>query len=459
MLESTSHKYLDFVRFPELYNWSVQYLNDSKIQFCKKYPLVRIGEFLTRNKTTVVIEDEQIYQRITVRIRNGGVVLRDKTKGSNIGTKRQYIVSSGQFILSKIDARNGAMGIIPKELDGAIVTQDFLAYDIDKSKINPQYLVLVSTTKQFIDFCQSCSSGTTNRQRVDETKFLNIHIPLPALKEQNRLVAEYVQSEYAAADLFAKILEETRESGHQLLENLGISPQHKRRSSDEIHKMAFIDFSKLRDWGVNRATQQDAYRSTKYKTTSLSSDIMLYVDIFRGKSPRYESSNSYIINQKCVRWYEVDMSFAKPVNREWLQHVDEDFFTKKGDILINSTGEGTLGRAAVVRDEAIGKLYDSHVLLIRLNQNLINPDFFAAVFNSEYGQEQVNNVKSAQSTKQTELGIGNLKKILFPLPPMNIQNAIVADIVRSRRKNEERQRLRNSIISNALTNFETQIFE
>lgn len=42
---------------------------------------------------------------------------------------------------------------------------------------------------------------------------------------------------------------------------------------------------------------------------------------------------------------------------------------------------------------------------------------------------------------------------------MNIQNAIVADIVRSRRQNEERRILRNSILSNALTNFETQIFE
>lgn len=458
MLEPTSHKYLDFVRFPELYNWSVQYLNNSKIRFNTKYPLVRIGEFLKRNKTAVTIQDEPIYQRVTIRVRNGGVVPRNKVKGADIGTKKQYVVSSGQFIISKIDARNGAMGIIPEPLDGAIITQDFLAYDIDKSRINPQYLVLVSTTKQFINFCQSCSSGTTNRQRVDEAKFLSIRIPLPSLDEQNRLVAEYIQSECAAADLFAKILEETRESGHRLLENLGISPQRKRRSSDEIYRMAFIDFSKLRDWGVDRATQQDGYLSTKYKTTSLS-NMMLCADIFRGKSPRYASSDAYVINQKCVRWYEIDMSFAKPVNKEWLQRVDENSFTKEGDILINSTGEGTLGRAAVVRGEAIGKLYDSHVLLIRLNKNLINPDFFVAVFNSEYGQEQVNNVKSAQSTKQTELGIGNLKKIIFPLPPMNIQNAIVADVNRSCCQNEERRLLRNAIISDALTNFETQIFE
>ncbi|WP_301186897.1 restriction endonuclease subunit S [uncultured Alistipes sp.] len=191
MLESTSHKYLDFVRFPELYNWSVQYLNDSKIRFNKKYPLVRIGEFLTRNKTAVTIQDEPVYQRVTIRVRNGGVVPRDEVKGANIGTKKQYVISSGQFILSKIDARNGAMGIIPESLDGAIVTQDFLAYDIDRTRINPQYLVLISTTKQFIDFCQSCSSGTTNRQRVDEAKFLSIRIPLPSLDEQNRLVKDF----------------------------------------------------------------------------------------------------------------------------------------------------------------------------------------------------------------------------------------------------------------------------
>ncbi len=449
---------MDFVKFPELYNWSVQYLNDSKIRFNKKYPLVRIGEFLTRSKKVVTIQNEKKYKRVTIRLRNGGVVPRDEVVGENIGTKKQFSVSKGQFILSKIDARNGAMGIIPEKLDGAIVTQDFLPYDIDTTKINPQYFVLVCTTNQFVAFCQSCSSGTTNRQRVDEAQFLNIKVPLPSLDEQNRLVAEYIQSEYAAANLFAKILEETRKSGYRLLENLGISPQCKKLLSEEIYKMTFIDFSKLRDWGVDRATQQDGYQSTKYRTTSLS-DMILCVDIFRGKSPKYESSDSYIINQKCVRWHEVDMSFAKPVNKEWLQRMDEDFFTKEGDILINSTGEGTLGRAAVVRGDAIGKLYDSHVLLIRLNKNLINPDFFAAVFNSEYGQEQVNNVKSAQSTKQTELGIGNLKKIIFPLPSMNIQNAIVADIVRGRRKNEERQLLRNSIISNALTTFETHIFE
>ena len=50
------------------------------------------------------------------------------------------------------------------------------------------------------------------------------------------------------------------------------------------------------------------------------------------------------------------------------------------------------------------------------------------VFNSRYGQEQVNNVKSAKTTKQTELGIENLKKIQIPIPPLNTQREIVAKL-------------------------------
>ena len=186
-----SMKYISTVPYSGLFNWSVQYLNDSKIAFSKAYPMMRIGEFLKRNKKAVTIQNDVKYKRVTIKVRNGGVVPRDEAMGESIGTKKQFLVSKGQFILSKIDARNGAMGIIPAELDGAVVTQDFLTYDIDTTKVNPQYFVLVCTTKQFIAFCQSCSSGTTNRQRVDETQFLNIKVPIPLLEEQNKLVEEY----------------------------------------------------------------------------------------------------------------------------------------------------------------------------------------------------------------------------------------------------------------------------
>ena len=80
-------KYISTVPFSGLFNWSVQYLNDSKIAFSKAYPMMRIGEFLKRNKTAVVIEDDVIYKRPRIRVRNGGISLRDEISGEKIGTK------------------------------------------------------------------------------------------------------------------------------------------------------------------------------------------------------------------------------------------------------------------------------------------------------------------------------------------------------------------------------------
>lgn len=119
--------------------------------------------------------------------RNDGLL----KKGSEIGTKRQTVVHAGQFIVSKIDARNGAFGVIPDDLEGAIVTNDFPVFDVDSSKILPQFMVLISTTPQFVEFARKCSSGTTNRKRIDIDAFLQQVIPLPSLDEQKAILKAY----------------------------------------------------------------------------------------------------------------------------------------------------------------------------------------------------------------------------------------------------------------------------
>ena len=74
----------------------------------------RIGDILTRHKTPVAVQDDVAYKQVTIRTNYKGVVLRDTKMGSEIGTKNQWRVSADQFILSRIDARNGAFGISRK---------------------------------------------------------------------------------------------------------------------------------------------------------------------------------------------------------------------------------------------------------------------------------------------------------------------------------------------------------
>ena len=179
---------LEFLDYSKLNNWSVQNLLENNFNYNKSYSLVKIKKFIKRSKIQTLVDDNTEYKRVKIKLYNKGVSIRDKVFGKDIGTKKQFIIKEGQFLLSKIDARNGAFGIATNELNGAIITADFFAYDIDETIINPYFLSLITTTDEFLNFAKNSSTGTTNRQRLNEELFLNVEIPLPSIDEQNDLV-------------------------------------------------------------------------------------------------------------------------------------------------------------------------------------------------------------------------------------------------------------------------------
>lgn len=155
----------------------------------KVYPLVALGEVLTRHKNEINIQEIDTYTRITIRMNGQGIVMRDCIPGSEIGTKKQFIAKGGQLVLSKIDARNGAFGILPDEYNSAIITGNFWAFDVNSKLLDSQYFDYLTKTPLFIDFCIRASDGTTNRRYLQEPKFLTRKIPLPPIEEQRSLVA------------------------------------------------------------------------------------------------------------------------------------------------------------------------------------------------------------------------------------------------------------------------------
>ena len=150
----------------------------------------RIGDLLTRHKTPVAVQDDVTYKQVTIRTNYKGVVLRGTKMGAEIGTKNQWQVSAGQFILSRIDARNGAFGIIPKELEGAIVTNDFLAFDVNEGEVEREFFNVFLQSPVFLDACIKASRGNTNRKRIEEDFFLAFELNLPPLPQQRHLITK-----------------------------------------------------------------------------------------------------------------------------------------------------------------------------------------------------------------------------------------------------------------------------
>lgn len=152
-----------------------------------------LGQLLRRSREPVDLDPTESYKQITVRLHHRGAVLRGIQQGSRIGSSRQYRARKGQLILSRIDARNGAIGLVPGDLDGAVVTNDFWLFEIDDSQIFPAFLDHYVGTRAFIDLCRQASEGTTNRVRLQPEAFLALPIPFPPLPEQQRIV-ERVES-------------------------------------------------------------------------------------------------------------------------------------------------------------------------------------------------------------------------------------------------------------------------
>lgn len=136
-------------------------------------------------------------------------------KGSEIAAAQQNRVSTNQFVISKIDARHGAFGIVPPELDGAVVSNDFPAFNVDPDKALPEFVAWVARTSWFIAICKSASEGSTNRVRLKESRFLAQSIPLPTTAEQSAIVsrlnlaARSVAERGIAAELVAAEVEAT----------------------------------------------------------------------------------------------------------------------------------------------------------------------------------------------------------------------------------------------------------
>jgi type I restriction enzyme S subunit len=149
---------------------------------------ITIERFLTKSEAWVPVAPDGQYKQITARLWGKGLTLRGEVPGAAIAAPRQFCAKAGQFLISRIDARHGAFGIVPAELDGALVSNDFPCFDIDASTVLPHYFEWYSRTPQFVDLCRRASEGSTNRVRMKEEKFLKMAVPLPSLEEQLRIV-------------------------------------------------------------------------------------------------------------------------------------------------------------------------------------------------------------------------------------------------------------------------------
>ena len=355
------------------------------------FPLVPLGGVLNRRRDEIVVQELEEYSRLTIRMNGGGIVLRDRVPGSEIGTKRQFVARSGQLLLSKIDARNGAFGVVPEECDEAIITGNFWAFDTDDERLDVRYLNYLTKTRLFVDSCIRASEGTTNRRYLQEPKFLAQSTPLPPLPEQRRIVARI-------EELAARI-EEARGLRRQAVEEAEALLGSATIPIFDNNREEMVSIEEM----VGRSNLKNG---KSLKTTDELSEVSCLI-------------------LSSLRQGTVDCDNVKPVPMTAAEA--EPFLVRSGDVFVVQ-GNGSkqlVGQAGLVQDQPEHVIFPDLFIKVPLDNDTIVPRFFVAMWNSKPMRDHI------EMTAKTTSGIwkinqSHMASFSVPLPPVSEQLRIVA---------------------------------
>ena len=406
--------------------------------------LTKIGDFLKRSKIPIDILDNEEYKRVTIRINHNGVSLRDTEIGKKIGTKKQFILKSGQFIVSKIDARYGAFGIAPDEVDGAIITGNFWAYDVDFSKLNIEWFNQFTNSPDFYDLCERASAGITHRKYLNESFFLNYEIMLPSVEEQLIQIEKIKNQKISFGEL-------TSELTHQL----DLIKQLRQAFLREAMQGKLVRSSEL---GVGSETGHELLAKIKVEKAQLIAEKKLKKEkelppitadeipfeipehwawcrlgeisnIQRGSSPRPKGDSRYFAkSQTSYNWITISdiSSFCEgnklKQTREYLTEEGSKHsrFVDKNEFIIAVSGS-TTGKCCLTGID--GFIYDGLAVVKQINSNL--PSEFLMNYMT-YLYAHINNSKSGASFPNINTDF--LNNLIYPIPPLHEQEQIVAKL-------------------------------
>ena len=141
----------------------------------------KVGDFMSESRELGHKGD--IAHKMTVKLWGKGVYEKNDTGSANT----QYFTRhAGQFIYSKLDFLNCAVGVVPDELESLETTADVPAFDCDG--VNPYFMFYMAIQPSFYEKNGMLADGSRKAKRIHANTFLNMPFMVPTLEEQNKIV-------------------------------------------------------------------------------------------------------------------------------------------------------------------------------------------------------------------------------------------------------------------------------
>ena len=195
------------------------YVKDKDGIYPRDWASKKIGQWLKLAERSIVLQDEEEYQLVTIRRGFGGVDSRGSFLGKNVLVKNYFIVKTGDFIISKRQIAHGACGIVPPELDGAVVSNEYNVF-LPQDGTNIQMFNLMMQLPHYKRLFYLMSDGVHIEKLLFKTQdWMKRKLAMPLLKEQKK-IAEILSTQDKTIELQGRKIEELKRFKKGCLEKM-----------------------------------------------------------------------------------------------------------------------------------------------------------------------------------------------------------------------------------------------
>lgn len=316
-----------------------------------KWPMVKLGKVLKQSKKIKFAQNPLEEKLISVQLYGKGAIQRITSPEKAPRPFNGFIGREGQIVYSRIWARKGAIAKINQDLDGVVVTNEFPLFDVLPTA-NVDYLIQAFQSPQFKSKLEMAGSGTSGQNRIKETAFLALEVPLPPLGEQKRIAEILGRVNYAIQSLDSQI---------QFIESL----------PNKIFEFFF----------------NEEHRRGKRPSSTIANFI---------------SNTQYGISKKAAESGAIpilrmgNITYSGQIDRSELKYIDltdkeiDKYTLQDGDLLFNRTNSVELvGKTAVFEENLDQKVsYAGYLIRARTNADS-NPYYVSGYLNSPGGKAQL----------------------------------------------------------------------
>ena len=357
---------------------------------------------------------------------DGSVSKREVALGREY-TMDLWFARPGDIVAAKIDLKNGAVGIVPKDWKNVVVTGHFAVYEPNRTKLLPEFFHRLIQTSFFKAHLWRNKVGAEGRKEVKLDFFESQLIPLPPLAEQRAIVERWrsAQSQIAAANVRVEKLKTRIDA--DCFAAIGFKIEE-RKSPPKVFAAPWAGFGR---WSVSYNQQTLTGMNLevgKYPLATLDSFLTL-VQYGTSEKANEQGHGVPVLRIGNIKDRVVDMTDLKHI--ELPPKTVESLALKDGDMLIirTSGSRDLVGTCAVFHgsDQAV---FASYLIRLRFDTARVNPDYVCWFLNSALGRQQVDSI--SRQIMQNNINSEEIRTLRVPLPPLAVQRKLVERVTAAR---------------------------